>query len=195
MTKNTNKVLFREEQRFRKPRIRYIITIVVVIQILIAALLIRQLMITNQNGAEDGNARIVLITAILFLILFTVGFVVNFSRLKMITIVTEDGIKVLYPPILRKGKIISCKDIDRFKIRQYKPLVEFGGWGIKTRGRPLRQRRYGKALTAYGRTGLQLYMKNGKKFLIGTQRPDPLKHAMSKMLESTGSNLVKRGMK
>ena len=186
MTRNTKRVFFKEIQRYKKPWIRYIITAVVVIMILNATFLVRQLMASGQEGAADENERIVLITVTIFIIIFTLGFVINFTRMKMITIVTEEGIQVFYPPILRKGRTIHRRSIERFEIRQYKPLVEFGGWGIKTRGRPLRQRRYGKALTAYGKTGLQLHLRNGKKFLIGTQRPDPFRHAVSKMLESQG---------
>lgn len=182
MTHYRGKVLFREEQRYKKPRIKYIITAVVVIMILNATFLVRQLVSISPDGTGDENERIVLITATIFLILFTTGFVATFSRLKMITQVTEDGIRVFYPPVLRKGRIIPRGNIERFEMRQYNPLIEFGGWGIKTRGRPIRRRRYGSALTAYGRSGLQLYLRNGKKLLIGTQRPQALRHAVEKML-------------
>ncbi len=175
-------MLFREEQRYKKPRIRYILTAMVVIMIVSTTFLIRQLLSTSPDDTANENERIVLITATIFLILFTIGFVSNFSRLKMITKITERGIQVSYPPILRKGRIIARGDVQRFEIRQYNPLIEFGGWGIKTRGRPFRRRQYGSTLTAYGRSGLQLYLRNGKKLLIGTQRPQALRHAVEKML-------------
>jgi chaperone required for assembly of F1-ATPase len=33
-----------------------------------------------------------------------------------------------------------------------------------------------------GNTGLQLYLVDGKKMLVGTQRPDAIKRAMEKMM-------------
>ena len=191
MTTHTNKVLFKEEQRYKKPRIKYIMTAVVVILLLDVTFMVRQLLSSNPDSAAGGNEKTALLIATLVLIAVTAGFVVIFSRLKMITTVTEGGIQVLYPPILRKGKFIAGGDIERFEVRQYNPLIEFGGWGIKTRGRPLRRRRFGIALTAYGRSGLQLYLRDGKKLLIGTQRPEPFRHAVDKML--SGRNDDKNG--
>ncbi len=41
----------------------------------------------------------------------------------------------------------------------------------------------GSAFNVKGNIGLQLYLKNGKKVLFGTQRPDALKRAMDKMMK------------
>ena len=103
--------------------------------------------------------------------------------MKLITVVTDKEIQVFYPPLFKKGRFISKEEIHRFEVRQYNPIHEFGGWGYKYRGRLMRRKRFGVAFTAYGRTGVQLHLKSGKKILIGTQRTESIKYALTKMLE------------
>ncbi len=189
MSSGKHKVQFKEEQRYKKPRIRYIMTAVVAFLLLDIAFLLSRVLGEQRAGGEDE--RTALLIAAAALVLFTGIFIVIFSRLKMITTVTDNGIRVSYPPILRKAKIIRKEEIARFEIREYKAIKEFGGWGIKTRHRLIRTRKYGKAITAYGKTGLQLYLSNGKRLLIGTQRGESLRYAVDKMMAS-GENDLRR---
>lgn len=103
-------------------------------------------------------------------------FMIFGSKLK--TKVTSDALWVAYSPIIRKWKKISPDDIERFEIRTYRAKREYGGHGMKKR------LRYGRAYTMYGNVGLQLYFKNGKKFLIGTQKKQAFEMAMKKMMQS-----------
>ena len=62
-------------------------------------------------------------------------------------------------------------EIENVYPREYSPVAEYGGWGI----------RYGKSGSAYnmrGNRGIQLELKNGKEFLIGTQQPEPFMQAV-----------------
>jgi hypothetical protein len=59
-------------------------------------------------------------------------------------------------------------------VRKYKPLAEFGGWG-------LRFGVSGKAYNISGNKGLQLELTNNKKLLIGTQKPEELSEALNKI--------------
>jgi len=57
--------------------------------------------------------------------------------------------------------------------REYKPIREYGGWGI----------RYvigGIAYNVYGNKGVQLILKNKKKVLVGTQKPEEFYQAIVK---------------
>ena len=96
---------------------------------------------------------------------------------RLITEVRDEGLFYRYPPLLSRFKKIAPGEIGEYAIRRYRPLREYGGWGIKTGSR-----KYGTAYNAYGNTGLQLTLSNGKKILIGTQRPDALKKAMDRMM-------------
>ena len=71
-------------------------------------------------------------------------------------------------------------EIDRFEIREYKPIKEYGGWGMKQGKKGV-----GKAYSVSGNIGLQLYLTNGKKVLIGTQRRDAMLRAIRKMMENS----------
>jgi hypothetical protein len=56
--------------------------------------------------------------------------------------------------------------------RTYKPLSEYGGWGIK----------YGRSGWAYniiGDQGVQLELDNGKRILIGSQHAEELEQAIN----------------
>jgi len=62
-------------------------------------------------------------------------------------------------------------------MRTFRAKREYGGYGIKWR------RRSGRALIISGNTGLQLYFKNGKKLLIGTQQKQGIEYAMKKFMQ------------
>ena len=61
--------------------------------------------------------------------------------------------------------------MSQYQTRQYKPIREYGGWGI-------RYGRGGKAYNVSGNKAVQLVLKNGKRLLIGSQRPDKLVEAI-----------------
>ena len=69
------------------------------------------------------------------------------------------------------NKQIPFTDIESWTVRSYKPILEYGGWGI----------RWGLKGTAYnvtGNKGLQLVLNSGKKILIGTQKDIELNRMM-----------------
>ena len=76
-------------------------------------------------------------------------------------------------------KNISAKKIQEYKIRKYRPLIEYGGWGVR-RG----SKKYGTAYNVTGNIGLQFIFKNNKKLLLGTQRAESFKRALDKMMEA-----------
>ena len=122
--------------------------------------------------SDDGF--IITMFGVLLVLIVTSYFLFG-SRLK----VQINNGKLLYsfPPFIRKMKEISKDQIKSYEIRKYKPIREYGGWGIK-KG----LKKYGDAYNVQGNIGLQLTLKNGKKVLFGTQRPEALKRAMIKLM-------------
>ena len=61
-------------------------------------------------------------------------------------------------------------------VRQYSPLLEYGGWGMRIGlfGK-------GKAWNISGDKGLQLEFTNQKKLLIGTNQPEELAATLEKI--------------
>lgn len=77
--------------------------------------------------------------------------------------VRDDGIHVRFPPFVRR--IIAYDELAAYEPRTYRPIREFGGWG-------LRWGLGGQAYNVKGNRGLQLVFTNGKRLLIGSQRPE-----------------------
>lgn len=96
----------------------------------------------------------------------------------LITEIRDDGLWFRFPPLIRKWRHISPAEIEKFEVRIYNARREFKGHGIK-----FRHKKYGRSYTVFGNIGLQIYLKNGKKFLIGTQRKQAIEYAMNKMME------------
>ncbi|HEY0057553.1 MAG TPA: hypothetical protein VGB56_00375, partial [Flavisolibacter sp.] len=92
----------------------------------------------------------------------------------LVTRICNDGIYVRYPPLQGSFSRFTWENIDRVYIRTYSPLREFGGWGI----------RFGVMGTAYnvsGTVGMQLILKNGSKFLIGTNKPEDIASVLQRL--------------
>lgn len=100
--------------------------------------------------------------------------VVLFLILKLKTKLDEFGIHYQFVPFHLKPKIISWTDIKSCEIRQYDPITEYGGWGIRSSFK----KNTGKAYTTKGTIGLQVELKNGKKILFGTQKREHLQRAL-----------------
>ena len=102
-------------------------------------------------------------------ILFSVSMIYLFYTLRLITEVRDEGLYIRFYPL--RGKVIRYQSIKSCEARTYKPLSEYGGWGIK----------YGRSGWAYniiGDRGVQLVLDNNKRILIGSQRADELKQAI-----------------
>lgn len=91
----------------------------------------------------------------------TVGLAVLILSARLITEVRSDGIYVRFFPI--RWNAIPYATIASCHARTYRPIRDYGGWGI-------RWGREGKAYIAGGTEGLQLLLNDGRKLLIGTRR-------------------------
>ena len=169
------KLLFKEEQEFDK---RWLGLLMLVAVSAAAIPFFRGIyFLTMENSPEDnpmttGGLIATGVTVLVLVVIFMLMF-----RAKLKTKVTADKLSVCFPPLVRKWKEIESSEIEKYEIRQYHPKREYGGRGIK------RRLRKGTAWTVSGRIGLQLYLKSGKRFLIGTQRQQALEYAMQKLME------------
>lgn len=90
------------------------------------------------------------------------------------TIVDDTGVSYRMRPIHRKWKKHAWQDIAEYEVRQYRPLREYGGFGIRIGLN-------GKAYNVKGKMGLQLVLKDGKRILIGTQKAEELKEVLARL--------------
>ncbi len=73
-------------------------------------------------------------------------------------------------------KKIAWSEVSNAYVRNYDPIGEYGGWGLK--GGSFWNKSKGKAITISGGVGIQLEFKNGKKLLIGTQKENDVKRVL-----------------
>ena len=124
------------------------------------------------SGVPMGNKPIsngALIISFGASILFGVAIIYLYSACKLEIRLTNEAIFVRLYPFMIKYRTIPFNTISHYEIRTYKPISEYGGWGIR--------HTFGKKGMAYniaGKIGLQLELTNGKKVLIGTSDPDRL---------------------
>ena len=69
-------------------------------------------------------------------------------------------------------KVIALDEIVDHAPRTYRPVLEYGGWGLRTG-------RHGWAYNVHGNRGVQLQLQNGQRILIGSQRPEELARAIA----------------
>ncbi len=106
----------------------------------------------------------------LFFLLFGIGLPWFMFSLKLIVQVKKDGLHIQFFPL--KKFLLNITDIKSYKYREYKPIKEYGGWGIKYSSK------HGKAYNVSGNKGVQLEITNNKKILIGSQDPHKLINAI-----------------
>jgi hypothetical protein len=172
-----NKVLFKEEQQFRQWW-QIILRLVATVPAMIIC--IYTLYKQNIQGVQVGNSpapNAILIVAIIGL---AIGLWVSFS-LKLEVWIDLDGIHYRFFPLVRKNKFISKGEIQRYGIRKYSAVFDYGGRGFRNGF----GHKWGKAYTIEGNSGLQLYLTNGKKILFGTQRSHAIIYALDEMMKKS----------
>lgn len=109
--------------------------------------------------------------------LLVLGAIITFIlSIRLETIIREDGIDVRLFPLQIKMKHFQWQELNKVYVRQYSPLREYGGWG-------LRWGIFGSG-TAYnisGNMGIQLVLQNGKKILIGTQKAEECQRILEQL--------------
>lgn len=108
-----------------------------------------------------------------------VGLPVFFAAMHLRTEVHADRICIRFFPLHLRYRCWSYEEIQSIDVREYSPLREYGGWGIR-RGVK------GWAYNVRGRIGVQLVLKSGKRILIGTQEPDAFLAAVQAAVSPEG---------
>ncbi|WP_136601547.1 hypothetical protein [Salinigranum halophilum] len=96
--------------------------------------------------------------------------------LRLETEVRADGIYLRMWPLHRSFRQIAWSDIKRYESKTYRPLRDFGGWGI----------RWAPGKIAYnvrGNRGVWLERTNGRSVLVGSQRVEELVTAVDEVYE------------
>jgi len=96
---------------------------------------------------------------------------------RLITEVRSDGVFVRYMPFHRKFRHYAPSQIASAEARDYSPIRDYGGWG-------LRYSRQGLAYNVSGSRGVQLEFTNGRRLMIGSRHADTLASAIRSVMRS-----------
>jgi hypothetical protein len=159
---------FSETQKFRQWWLWFIFA---GIKGLMGFFIVTQVLFGEPFGDSVVDNAALLIGFLCMLILSLLFFI-----MKLETRISDSGIAVRFYPIQLKFRNYRWEDLEEVYLREYSPIAEYGGWGIRYSftGK-------GKALNVSGRMGLQLVFKDGKKLLIGTNKPEDLMQVLSVM--------------
>ncbi|RDC56527.1 hypothetical protein DU508_13150 [Pedobacter chinensis] len=164
----TNEILFTERQKFKQ---WWLWLLLLGINGLFLFGVFKQVIGGQQFGNKPmSNAGLLATTGLM--ILLTLLFV-NF---RLDTNIKKDGVYVRFFPFHLKFKHYSWDTLTKSFVRQYSPLIEYGGWGLR-----LGLFGKGTAFNVSGDKGLQLEFTNKKKLLIGTNKPDELTETLNKI--------------
>ncbi len=171
-----DKVLFSEKQRGSRNKLLVLIPVVAVcVSILLGYWFIRIKYNGNPLTIDSFSGLNFIVFGVIVLMILLMVIVSN-SIVILTTKIYRDYIVISYSPLKRKLRRIKSCDIISYKIRNYKAYREYLGYGIKD------SRIRGTAYTVSGKIGLQLYLKNGAKLLIGTQKKQAIEYAMEKLM-------------
>ena len=160
-------ILFAEKQRFTQ---LWVWVILIGINALLVFGIIQQILLGKPFGDKPMPDAGLIIVAILSL-LFTLGFL----NMKLETTIKTDGIHVRFFPFQQTFKFYSWDKIDQIYVRKYRPLAEYGGWGIRDVSSK------NKALNVSGNTGIQIITKDGARILIGTKKGDEVMEVLKQV--------------
>ena len=167
-----NSLIFREVQTFSS-WLRLLLVLSMALAVAISGFALRETI----TQPKTPNVFVpILLTAVAMAI--PIAAAILFFIIKLETEVRSDGLYVRFYPIHIRYKRFTADNLQQYYTRRYRPILEYGGWGIR-----YSFTKKGKAYNISGNKGVQLVLKNGKKLLIGSQRPDELVAAIDQMLK------------
>ena len=152
--------LYFEQQRFRQKWILLICSITPAV--LLFPLMVSVLSSGSMPDSAKASFFIFLITAFVAIVI-----PILLRKVGLDTRVSREGLSFRFVPFHRHERVYSFEYILGVEAVQYSPVRDYGGWGIRVG-------RVGMAYNVYGNMGVMVTLKNGKSFLIGSQRSESL---------------------
>ncbi|HUU61146.1 MAG TPA: DUF6141 family protein [Acidimicrobiia bacterium] len=153
---------FEEVQRFLHPGVWALVAIPVGFAWLAA---VWQVALGNRFGSSPAPDWVLVLVWVLAGVLLPSWLV----ALRLVTRVDGSGVDVRFHPPL-SGRGFPFEDIERCEQVRYLPIREFSGWGI----------RWGRR----GDVAVEITLRQGYRFTVGSQRPDALEEAILARLGS-----------
>lgn len=165
----SEKIYFREEQRFNQ---KLLWIILFIISTLFTVGFIKQILFKVPFGDKPmPNFELTIIWIISSIIIPSLLYII-----RLITIVKNDGVYFRFNLLNFSFSKILFVNVRKYEARTYSPIIEYGGWGIRDGGDN------GKAYNVSGNKGIQFEISGGKRILIGTQKPEEFIKAINEAM-------------
>ena len=167
MVNDQDRILYFESQKLRQ----WWIWLIVFVGPLTLLFNIMQIIRADVAGGSD------IYWLILTGLLFGIGLPVFIYSVCLFIEVRESGLYIRVRPFHRSWVVFYFQDIRNVKAVRYRPIRDYGGWGI----------RYGwngKAYNMRGDKGVMLTLGDGKNLLIGSQHHEELRSVIGTCLVS-----------
>ncbi len=162
-------ILFEEEQYFRQPLLWSVV-------LAISAFLTFTFVSQSLLGIPMGNKTMSDILLFVLWLMVGLGLPILLGSMVLITRVYQNHVTIQIWPVHQKEKVYALQTIRKAVKVKYKPIIEFGGWGIRVSSR-------GKAYTISGNRGVQLYLEGSKPLIIGSRRSFELMETINRQLD------------
>lgn len=113
------------------------------------------------------NNRFSLLIALLIPILFYL--------LELRIKVSKEGLYYRFFPFHYKSYYIKINEIEKIEALKYRPLGDYGGWGIRYGFK-------GKCYNVKGNLGVKVFLKNGSYILFGSQKHEELEKSLKSII-------------
>ena len=160
------KIQFKEEQKFTQWWLWLILIGIAVFPIIG---IYKQLSLEQQYvGSVTSYSEIILFSILI------VGIIVLFLSMKLTTEIDENEIRMKFFPFVNRK--VSWHEIETIGVVNYGFV---GGWGIRL------WTAYGTVYNIKGNKGLAIELKDGKRFVIGTQKEEELRKIIENKTDSS----------
>lgn len=164
--------VFTESQKFD----RVWTWVIMIVNVPVMLLILTGVYLQAFKGRPFGNhpmsdTNLIIFTIVMIVLLVGTSSIFVICRLQ--TEISRSGIKYRLFPFQVRYRFIPWEDTEKVYVRKYKPLGEYGGFGLRY------SFKYGRAVNVAGNFGIQLELKTGKKLLIGTSRPEEVEKVLN----------------
>jgi len=162
-----NEQIFVETQKFKQVWIWVLVAVVMGGTLLFLWHGVYQQLYLGRTFGDHPSPNGALVIGVVFETVMCIVIASILGSIKLVVEAGPDRIKIRFFPF--KTLEISLGNIREFQVRDYEPLKEFGGWGMlrswdgKT-----------KAFSMSGRRGVEVFLLDGNRVMIGSQRSEEL---------------------
>ena len=169
---NQKKVYFQEDQKNESWWLRMILALTWLITVIPVNLSAFQKLQGENQDTEQ-------LYVAFFTTIFMTGMIWFLYSFRLKTKIESAGVYVQLTPKMRKWKFFPKEMIVKYEVKEFHPVRGFRGRRTKRSWK-----RRSEAYTISGRTGIRLFLNNGKEVLIGTQQKQSALYALRKLMQN-----------